>query len=251
MGFFSSIQNTLSGATFGLIPRDTSNDVGSESFQTKLNNLRDSGALGSGTNQQDTNFGNINQGFNIVEQQAAALRGGNNKATELFKQQLIDQAQATAAQSQITPVDYGIAMRQAQDIYDQQRSQAIRDQVLLEANDRMNTASQLGNIGGSLAGQYSDAFNTNMFGQAGLETNRSQNALQSNISASELANRQNAAYQSALGAGANALFDAYKKSNKPTPVPQPNTTPILQGMGTGTAAMIDANRSNTPTKNIT
>lgn len=244
MGFFSSIQNTLSGATFGLIPRDTSNDVGSESFQTKLNNLRDSGALGTGTNQQDKNFGNINQGFDIVNQQGNELQSGNNKATDLFKQQLIDQAQATAAQSQITPVDYGIAMRQAQDIYDQQRAQSIRDQVLLEANDRMNTASQLGNIGGSLAGQYSDAFNTNMFGQAGLETNRSQNALQSNISSTELANRQNAAYQSALGAGAQALFNSFNTPKAPA------TTSIPQGMGTGTAAMIDANQFNTPTQNI-
>lgn len=246
MGFFSSIQNTLSEVTGGLVPRDTSGDVGYESFQEKLNKLRESGAMGSGggTNLQDRNFGTINQGFNILNQQGSELQRGDSRAGELFKQQLIDQAQATAAQSQITPVDYGIAMRQAQDIYDQQRTQAIRDQALLEANERMNTASQLGNIGASMAGQYSDAFNTNMFGQAGLETNRSQNALQSNISATELANRQNAAYQSALGAGAQALFSSFN-----TPKAQ-TTTSIPQGMGTGTAAIIDANQFNTPTQNI-
>lgn len=244
MGFFSSIQNTLSEVTGGLVPRDTSGDVGYESFQEKLNKLRESGAMGSGTNQQDKNFGTINQGFNILNQQGTELQRGDSRAGELFKQQLIDQAQATAAQSQITPVDYGIAMRQAQDIYDQQRTQAIRDQALLEANERMNTASQLGNIGASMAGQYSDAFNTNMFGQAGLETNRSQNALQSNISATELANKQNAAYQSALGAGAQALFSSFN-----TPKAQ-TTTSIPQGMGTGTAAIIDANQFNTPTQNI-
>lgn len=249
MGMFSSIsrniQNTLSGATFGIVPRDTSGDVTSESFESKLNKLRQSGAMGSQSNEslQNTNFGNIDTGFNLLTEQGSNIKGGQSRAADLFNQSMADSTQAIAAQSQLAPVDSALALRNAQDLYDQQRTQALNDAALVKASEMQQGASQLGNIGSTLAGQYSDAFNTNMFVQSGLEANRSSNQMQQNIQAQDLANKQGAALTGALSSTAQSLFnsDLLKSSGQPSNVPQ--------GMGTGTAAMIDANQFNQTPKN--
>jgi hypothetical protein len=200
MGFFSTIQNQLSATTFGLIPRDASDDIKAESFEDKFNKLKSSGAYGTSGDTgviQNTNLGNIHTGFNQLVDLGTQLQNQDNSATGLYDKTMQDSAQAIAAQAQLAPVSSADALRAAQDAYDTQRAQAIKDEAYIKAGELQNNAGQLASVGSNMANQYSDAYNTNLFGQAGLEQNRSANQ-----------NRLDTANQQALMKENNALLGA-------------------------------------------
>jgi hypothetical protein len=239
MGFFSNIQNVLSGATFGLIPRDSSNDVTSQSFEDKFASLKSSGAYGSSGDtgaMQNKNLENINSGFNQLVDVGNELRFSSNSATNLYDNTLQDNAQAIAAQAQLAPVSSADAMRAAQDAYDMQRAKAIKDEAYIKAGELQSNAGQLASIGSNMANQYSDAYNTNLFGQAGLESTRSANQNRLDINNQQMALKENNALLGAGAAGITGLYNAF--NNPTTTTPTSNVTPEQQ------AAIIDSGLYN-------
>lgn len=215
MGFFSNIQNALSDATFGLIPPDTSEDVTAPSFEEKFNALKSSGAFGTSGDTgaiQNRNLENINSGFNQLVDLGTQLQNQDNGATGLYDKTMQDNTQAIAAQAQLAPVSSADAMRAAQDAYDAQRAQAIKDEAYIKAGELQNNAGQLASVGSNMANQYSDAYNTNLFGQAGLEQNRSANQNRLDIANQQALLQENNAL---LGAGTAVTSALYKSFNKP------------------------------------
>lgn len=221
MGFFSNIQNALSDATFGLIPPDTSEDVTAPSFEEKFNALKSSGAFGTSGDTgaiQNRNLENINSGFNQLVDLGTQLQNQDNGATGLYDKTMQDNAQAIAAQAQLAPVSSADAMRAAQDAYDAQRAQAIKDEAYIKAGELQNNAGQLASVGSNMANQYSDAYNTNLFGQAGLEQNRSANQNRLDIANQQALLQENNALLGAGAAGVTGLYNAFNKpkNNDPT-----------------------------------
>lgn len=219
MGFFSNIQNTLSATTFGLIPRDASGDIKAESFEDKFNKLKSSGAYGTSGDTgaiQNTNLGNIHTGFNQLVDLGTQLQNQDNSATGLYDKTMQDSAQAIAAQAQLAPVSSADALRAAQDAYDTQRAQAIKDEAYIKAGELQNNAGQLASVGSNMANQYSDAYNTNLFGQAGLEQTRSANQNRLDIANQQALMKENNALLGAGAAGVAGLYNAFNKSNDTT-----------------------------------
>lgn len=219
MGFFSNIQNALAGASFGLIPRDTSNDVTAQTFEDKFNALKSSGAYGTSGDTgaiQNRNLENVNSGFNQLVDLGTQLQNQENSATGLYDKTMQDNAQAIAAQAQLAPVSSADAMRAAQDAYDTQRAKAIKDEAYIKAGELQNNAGQLASVGSNMANQYSDAYNTNLFGQAGLEQNRSANQNRLDIANQQALMKENNALLGAGAAGVAGLYNAFNKSNDTT-----------------------------------
>ena len=223
MGFFSSIQNVLSGATFGLIPRDSSHDITVASLEERLNALKASGAWGSSgdtTALQNRNLDNLNSGANQLVDLGTQLQNQDNSATGLYDKTMQDNAQAIAAQAQLAPVSSADAMRAAQDAYDAQRAKAIKDEAYIKAGELQNNATQLASVGSNMANQYSDAYNTNLFGQAGLEQTRSANQNRLDIANQQESLKENNAL---LSAGAAGLAGLYNSLNPKTTTTTTNT----------------------------
>lgn len=222
MGFFDSVatglQNLASGATFGAIPRDTSKDATSKSFEQRFNDLKSSGAYGNQSPEQRQNqsLDNASAGFNQLSNLGSELINNQNSATSLYDQGFQQNANSIAAESQLAPMNAGDAARAAQDAYDMQRNQAVQDKQLIQANEIQNNVGQLASIGGTIAQQNSDAFNTNLFSQAGLEANRTAN--QNAINAQNLQNQQLQS-NALLGLGSSAATAGYNAFKSPATPP--------------------------------
>lgn len=219
MGFFSNVQNFISSATFGAVPRDTSGDATAESFEEKFKKLKSSGAYGTSGDTgaiQNRNLENVNSGFNQLVDLGTQLQNQDNSATGLYDKTMQDNAQAIAAQAQLAPVSSADAMRAAQDAYDAQRAKAIKDEAYIKAGELQNNAGQVASVGSNMANQYSDAYNTNLFGQAGLEMNRSANQNKLDIANQQALMQENNALLGAGAAVATGLYNAFNKPNDTT-----------------------------------
>lgn len=218
MGFFSSVatglQNLASGATFGAIPRDTSQDATSKSFEQRFSDLKTSGAYGNSSSEQkqNQNLDNSNYGFNQLSDLGNQIIANENSATALYDKGFQQNANSIAAEAQLAPLNAGDAARAAQDSYDMQRNQAIQDKQLIQANELQNNIGQLAGVGSTLAQQNSDAYNTNLFAQAGLEANRTANQNALNIQNTQLQQQQTNAL---LGLGSTVGATAYNAFNSP------------------------------------